>query len=207
MMSRTLLRLLRAPLTITHLIIDRLFAPLYFALHGLQVQGSVYVRGLPTIRMATGGAIRIGANVKLFSRPTSNPLYLQSPCVFALIKPDARIEIGRDTAMSGTVLCAANRISIGERVLIGANCTLCDTDFHPLAPEARRINPTDGAVARPIIIGDDVFIGTQAIILKGTSIGAGSVVGARAVVSGQFPPRSIIAGNPAQVIKSLDEQR
>jgi galactoside O-acetyltransferase len=63
-------------------------------------------------------------------------------------------------------------------------------------------DPASGASA-PVIIEDDVFIGTQVMILKGTRIGKGSVVGAGSVVAGEIPPQVLVAGNPAQVLRQL----
>ncbi len=59
----------------------------------------------------------------------------------------------------------------------------------------------------PVNIGNNVWIGINAIILKGTSIGDHSVVGAGAVVKGAFPPYSLIIGNPAQLAKTLDKEK
>ena len=108
--------------------------------------------------------------------------------------------------MSGTVICAAQSVQIGAHVLIGANCKITDTDFHPLSPDDRRADRNRGAVNKPVVIHDDVFIGAGSLILKGTIIEEGCVVGAGAVVSGTFPPHSIIAGNPARVIKTLNTE-
>ncbi len=76
--------------------------------------------------------------------------------------------------MTGAVLVAQTRIEIGDQVWIGANSSIVDTDFHPLAPEARRIDPSAGKSA-PILIEDEVFIGMWAIILKGVHIGRGAL--------------------------------
>lgn len=203
-MNRLLLRALVAPRTLYRYAVDLLIAPLHFQLNGVRVGKGLRVSGLPILRLAEGTQLNIGEHVLLLSRPSDNPLRNVAPCSFSLIQRGAVIELGDHSSFSGTVMCAATRITIGKHVMIGANCTLSDTDFHPLLPEQRRIHRTRGAAARPIIIEDDVFIGTQAIILKGTHLGAGCVVGAGAVVSGTFPPRSVIVGSPAVVVKQLE---
>ena len=74
---------------------------------------------------------------------------------------------------------------IGDRVLVGANCTIADNDFHPLPAGQRQL--TMNAAVEPISIGDDVFIGMNSLILKGVSIGARSVIGAGSVVTADVP--------------------
>jgi acetyltransferase-like isoleucine patch superfamily enzyme len=153
--------------------------------------------------MTAGGAISLGESVTLLSRSDSNSLQLSSPCSLCLLRPGARISIGDASAASGAVICAATSVRVGRRVLLGANCKILDTDFHPLTPEARLNHPTRDASSEPVVIGDDVFVGAHALILKGVVLGDGCVVGAGAVVSGTFPARSVIAGNPARTIKTL----
>jgi maltose O-acetyltransferase len=57
--------------------------------------------------------------------------------------------------------------------------------------------------SRPVLIGDDVWIGTRALILPGVTIGSGAVVGAGSVVTGDIPERCLAVGNPARVIKKI----
>jgi acetyltransferase-like isoleucine patch superfamily enzyme len=101
--------------------------------------------------------------------------------------------------MTGGSLCAAQKIIIGDRVIIGANSTIIDTDFHPLQGDNRRTHPQEAATA-PVIIEDDVFIGMNCLILKGITLGKGCVVGAGSVVTRDVPPEMIVGGNPAKVI-------
>jgi acetyltransferase-like isoleucine patch superfamily enzyme len=105
--------------------------------------------------------------------------------------------------MTGGSLCAAQRILIGDDVAVGANTVITDTDFHPLSYAARHSDPADGAVL-PVTIEDDVFIGMNCLILKGVTIGQGSVVGAGSVVTREVPPHSIVAGNPARLVRELE---
>ena len=104
--------------------------------------------------------------------------------------------------MTGATIVAAERIEIGDRVFLGANATIVDTDFHPLDPQTRRIDVLAGRHA-PVLIESDVFIGMNSLILKGVQIGTGSVIGAGSVVVRDVPPGVIAAGNPAQVVGSL----
>jgi acetyltransferase-like isoleucine patch superfamily enzyme len=99
---------------------------------------------------------------------------------------------------------AEDRIVIGDRVTVGANSSIVDTDFHPIDAQQRQADPNAGKTA-PIVIEDDVFIGMECLILKGAHIGAGSVIGARSVVTGHIPPGVIAAGSPARVIRRLDD--
>jgi acetyltransferase-like isoleucine patch superfamily enzyme len=89
---------------------------------------------------------------------------------------------------------------------------ILDNDFHPLEADQRNklLNDPHGGdsdlvPSKPISIGKNCFIGCNAIILKGTVLGDGCVVGAGAVVSGKFENNSVIAGNPARVIRKLEQ--
>ena len=97
---------------------------------------------------------------------------------------------------------AEEQIIIGDRVTVGANSILVDTDFHPLDALARQNTPWDGGTA-PIMIEDDVFIGMGTLVLKGVTIGGRSIIGAGSVVTRDIPPDVIAAGNPATVIRKL----
>jgi acetyltransferase-like isoleucine patch superfamily enzyme len=119
-------------------------------------------------------------------------------------QPGAVLEIGADFAMTGGTICAAERITIGDRVAVGANSTIVDTDFHPLAPAERRRAPGEASTA-PVVIEEDVFIGMSCLILKGVRLGRGCVVGAGSVVTRDAPPGAVVAGNPARVVRFVEE--
>ena len=120
------------------------------------------------------------------------------PAIIRTVRAGATISIGDDVGISGATVSASKSIAIGNGVLIGSGSLITDSDAHALNPEDRR-KGKDG-VAKPIIIGNDVFIGARAIILKGVTIGEGAVVGAGAVVAHDVPPRTIVAGNPARIV-------
>ena len=89
--------------------------------------------------------------------------------------------------------------------MIGGNVKILDNDFHPIEIEARNRDIKEKILTKPIKIGKNCFIGCNSIILKGTELGDGCVVGAGAVISGKFESNSIIAGNPAKIIRKIGE--
>jgi len=88
--------------------------------------------------------------------------------------------------------------------LIGGNCKIWDSDFHSSDPAQRLKAANENFKTAPIIIGNNVFIGSSSIILKGVEIGENSVIGAGSVVTKKIPANEIWAGNPAQFIKKTD---
>ena len=178
------------------------FIRLYFALHGVRWRSGWHVYGRPLIQRHSGSSITIGDGFWMRNWFSSNPLGVRHRCVLATWFQAARIEIGNGVGISGVTICAQTRVSIGDRVTIGANSTITDTDFHPLDPEARRVDFLAGA-SEEVVVEDDCFIGMDTLILKGTRIGRGAVVGAGSVLSGVIPPKAVVAGNPARVIREL----
>jgi acetyltransferase-like isoleucine patch superfamily enzyme len=108
--------------------------------------------------------------------------------------------LGHDCAFS-----IATQVRIGNHCLIAGAVRMADFDGHPLDAAARRAgDPPAPDEVRPISIGDDVWIGHGAIILKGVTIGDRAVVGARAVVTKNVPANTVVAGNPARTVKQVD---
>lgn len=99
-----------------------------------------------------------------------------------------------------STIVAYKSISIGNGGLVSWDCQIIDTDFHAIVDVAsdRIINPDDA-----IVISDNVWIGTRAIVLKGSFIPHGAIIGAMSVVSGQLSPNAaIFVGAPARSIRS-----
>ena len=125
--------------------------------------------------------------------------------------PYSKITIGNGTGMSSACLWANSSITIGNHVKIGGDCILLDSDAHSLDYHMRRVEERiatpkymSAVKTAPIVIEDDVLIGTRCIILKGVTIGARSVIGSGSVVTKSIPPDCIAAGNPCKVVKSID---
>lgn len=175
---------------------------LQFLFAGVCWPTGIKLYGAPILQKTAGSTIQIGRNCTLNSSPASNPLAPNHPVLISTRNPGARLLIGEDFGMTGGTLCAAQSLQIGDRVIIGANCVITDTDFHPIDPETRKVD-TKAGKTRPTTIGDDVFIGMNCLILKGSHIGNGSVIGAGSVVSGEVPEGVVFAGNPAKFIRPV----
>lgn len=151
--------------------------------------GAIRFRRLPRSR------ISIGEGCQFNSRPTSNLILLRQACMISTLAKDAEIVIGNKCGFSGTVIACEKKIRIGNHVRCGANTLIMDTDWHtddPRAGDAAAVN-----------IEDDVWLGTNVVVLKGTSIGKGTVVGANSVVTKSLPKNVVAGGHPATVIRYL----
>jgi acetyltransferase-like isoleucine patch superfamily enzyme len=161
--------------------------------------------GRPILSEAIDSNIIIGDSVKIVSNSLDTALGVRQPSILRTMRKGAIIKIGNNTAASGLVVCSESSVSIGEYCLIGANVTIFDTDFHLVHSSNRiiedRIKP---ARTKPLIIGNNVFIGTGSLICKGVTIGNNSVIAAGSVVTKSFPNNSIIGGNPAESIGRVD---
>jgi acetyltransferase-like isoleucine patch superfamily enzyme len=175
---------------------------LLFALNGIPWGVGWRIYGVPVIQRYRGSTMEFGQELSLRSSTRSNPLGPNHAVILSTLRAGAALHVGARFAMTGGSVCAARAIWIGDDVAVGANALVVDTDFHPLEAEARKATPNEGA-SMPIRIEDGVFIGTNAIILKGSWIGCGSVIGAGSVVAGEIPPRVVAAGNPARVLHEL----
>lgn len=159
--------------------------------------------GLPIIQAYDPGSIALGDSVVLCSRSEDTALGVSHPVVLRTLAAGATIRIGDDVGMSGGTICAMVSVTIGRGCLIGADVTIVDTDFHPIASRARRYARSGAGDSSPVTIGDNVFIGASAIVLKGVSIGADSVIGAGSVVTRSVPSGVIAVGNPCRVVRRV----
>lgn len=108
------------------------------------------------------------------------------------------IRIGRNTFInSNCTLLDQGGIDIGENVMFGPGVTVVSSG-HPVEPELRR-----NASNRKVVIEDNVWVGANATILPGVTVGRNSVVGACSVVTKDVPPNTVVIGNPAKVYRAL----
>ena len=140
---------------------------------------------------------------------------------FTFETPQGEVHIGNNTHIGGAQFICRTRIEVGNDVTMAWGITLYDHDSHSTNWEYRQYDneqcyqdyiTTGNNIAHkdwshvnsaPIVIEDKVWIGMDVLILKGVTIGEGSVVAARSVVTKNTPPYSLVAGNPARVVKSL----
>lgn len=145
------------------------------------------------------GRLVIGRGVRLSGKPS-----------FAFsrkIHSDPELVIGDHTFIGHDVRFAvAQRITIGKHCYIAGGTSFADNDGHPLNAATRRANQPPQAVdVRPVTVGDDVWIGREAVILKGVTIGDRAVIGTRAVVTKDVAADTIVAGNPARELRKIRE--
>ena len=153
----------------------------------------------PVLFNRTGHSrIVVGSRCAFRSAYWSNEMGVNRPCMLSTSAPHAELAIGDGCRLSGTVIAAAERVVLGANVLCGANVTIMDTDAHD--PEA----PTQGRAGHaPVVIDDGVWLGLDVVVLKGVTIGRGTVVAAGSIVTRSLPQGVIAAGRPAAVVRPL----
>jgi maltose O-acetyltransferase len=123
-----------------------------------------------------------------------------------LIQPrnrDALIEIGNNNLFSNNItLCANEKISIGHECLIGDQVAIYDCDFHEIDPTTRHLSCGPKS---PVVIGNNVWLGSRVIILKGVTIEDNTVVGAMSLVTKSIPSNCVAAGIPAHIIRHISK--
>lgn len=177
---------------------------------------NLLLEGIPVIFNKSGAKLTIGNNVTIKSSFLSNLVGLYQRTIIVTRTAGAEIKIGNNVGISGATIYARKSITIGDNTDIGGNVKIMDNDFHPIEAETRNIlakekaGPNENSLigTGSIKIGKNCFIGCNSIILKGTTLADGCVIGAGAVVSGSFEEECcVIAGNPARVIKKIDLKR
>lgn len=168
---------------------DRIsFAPDASLLIGLASFGLTSTADTTVIRVREGASFHVGGRVALQRG-------------IRIVVDSGRLEIGPNTNLNGL----GTRILVAESVRIGARCTfswdvqILDNDFHAITVDGHA-----GPSVAPVVIGDHVWVGTRAVILKGVTIGDGAVVAAGAVVTKDVPAGTIVAGVPAKPVGTAD---
>jgi acetyltransferase-like isoleucine patch superfamily enzyme len=157
--------------------------------HATEVGPLVRLEG--RARVVTAGDLRIGERVRMIGHVVPIELVAEG---------GAELSIGDRTFINyGVSIGATQRIVVGAECNFGPYVNVVDSAFHELDPDRRFDRPAP----QEVHIGDRVWLGVRVIVLPGVTIGDGSVIGAGSVVTRDIPPRSLAAGSPATVIRSL----
>lgn len=170
--------------------------------NGIKNIKSISINGPLMLFVSDKGKIEFGKNIKINSGQYFNPIGRNQKTRFWV---NGILKIGDGTGLSATAIICHESISIGKNVKIGGNTVIYDTDFHSLKA-SDRIHPKRdkiNTVTKPVIIKDNVFIGSHVTILKGVTIGENSVIAAGSVVSKSIPDNQIWGGNPIRFIKKI----
>jgi acetyltransferase-like isoleucine patch superfamily enzyme len=173
--------------------------------------GDVNIIGkLPYIKSPKNGSILFGNNVTLNSDFENSNTALTYRCKF-VTGYEGKIIIGKNSMFNGVCVVAYEEVEIGKNCQIASSTMIADTNFHPVNSAQRELQVTrrpfkhSSVKNEKIKIGDNVWVGWNCTILKGVNIGDNSIVAAGSIVlAGEYPPNTLIAGNPAKIIKNLD---
>jgi acetyltransferase-like isoleucine patch superfamily enzyme len=132
-----------------------------------------------------------------------SPFFYNGYCYLEARNSNAKISFGNGTWINNNFVAISDHksITIGNNVLIGTFVEIYDSNFHGLEPDKRGFNPPDAS--SPVVIEDNVFLGSNVIILKGVTIGRNSVIANGSIVTKSIPPDVVAGGNPAKVLKQL----
>lgn len=147
------------------------------------------------------GGVYIGSNCIIGSSPYT---YHSGMPFYTTILNDgdnSSVEIGDNCRLNSVYIHAKSKIIIGNNCVMASGINIVDTNGHEVYSSDRTKGKDE---AKAISIGNNVWIGVNAIILKGTQIGDNSIVAAGSVVKGVFPSNSLISGNPATIVKRLE---
>lgn len=163
----------------------------------LKINGRISVYG--------AGKIEIGEQVTINSCESSNPIGGADKTILNA-RNGGYIKIGKGCGISNSTIVAFAGVTIGDNTFLGGSCSIYDTDFHSLKAGERDLVDQNGVNKRPVVIGNNVFIGAHSIILKGVTIGDESIVGAGSVVTKSIPKGEIWGGNPAKYIRKVNHE-
>lgn len=169
----------------------------------LSVGSRPHIWGRFNVMLFAGGRIRIGDDLHMVSSAPRSAITLFSRCGLTAY-PGAEIVIGDGVGLNGTTITSKKRICIGDGTMIAPNVIIVDSDFHVPWPAEDRWTSNTAAADREVVIGRNVWIGMNTLVLKGAVIGDNSIIGAGSLVTGEIPANAVAAGNPAKVLRHAD---
>lgn len=169
----------------------------FLKMQKIQLGKNFFLKGMPVIK--NKGIMVIGDNTIVQSMPD------HEFCKTRIVTnyEHSVIHIGKNAMIRGTTIWASTKILIGDNFLSAPYAWIVDNDAHGIAPDKRA---NRFAEARPVVIGNNVWVGYRAMILKGVTIGDNCVIAAGAIVTRDIPSNSIAAGVPAAVVGSVEKR-
>lgn len=164
------------------------------------------MRGPLRLHCHRTGSIRIGDDCRILSGFAGNPVGGNGR-MSIWVGPGGRLQIGDRVGLSNSTIVCMSSVQIEDEVLVGGGSQVFDTDFHPLDAEERVHAPHPKARTAPVVIRRRAFVGGHCILLKGSMVGEGAVLGAGSVLRCVVPDAEIWTGNPAALLRRLPEGR
>nr|WP_288812022.1 acyltransferase [uncultured Sphingobacterium sp.] len=179
------------------------YASALFYVNGVK-HGSITCYGLPYITVSLDGHCLIGNGLLMCGGARFSSTNDNRPSKI-IVRGKGTLNIGENLGMTATTIYVQESITIGKNVKLGGGSQIFDTNFHSLDPLIRASREdSKNAKSAPVVIEDNVFIGTNCIVGKGVTIGENSIVAAGSVVTKSIPPNEIWGGNPARQIRKLN---
>ena len=157
------------------------------------------VRFAVPVRMDGKGIVRIESSVRIgYSKA---PRFGSGEVLLQARMPRSNVHVATDVVLSNNVsIIAFDSVEIGSKSLVGDSVLITDCDAHEVNPSTRRDSP---GPTKPVKIGENVWIGSRSIVLKGCDIGENSVIGAGSIVTRPIPANVVAAGSPAVVLREI----
>lgn len=188
------------PFVLYYLLIGTISIFFYKLRYNFKIKNGYKAIGVPLIDVRSNSSIQLGENITIRSRNRGYHINLLSETKL-FTDPGAIIRIGDNTRIYGSCIHASKSIFIGKNCLIAGNVNIIDRNGHELCMDNPENRINTYGVSKEIIIEDNVWIGANAIILPGSIIGEGSVIMANSIVKGKFPPKTLLGGVPAIILK------
>lgn len=179
------------------------FLKIILNLNGVKYGKNVRVYGIP--RIENKGTITLGNEMRLISAKCGYNSGNLAGGVFLRTSSSGKITTGDEVYLNGTAIISELEVTLGSRIMIGANTVIMDTNSHNV-PYQDRLRRWDKIKRSPVKIEDDVWIGAGSYVMKGVTVGRGSIIGAGSVVISDVKPFCIYAGNPAVFVKEIDPE-
>lgn len=169
--------------------------------YNFRIRKSLSFAAAPPILMNAREIMVFGPNISI-----GKNVFMYGPVRLTSVKAGAhegQISIGNSVLITpGVRVSSARSIVIGDHCMLGNHCYLMDSDWHDIYDRNIIVGH-----ARPVVLEENVWVGDSAIICKGVRVGRNSVIGAGSVVRRNVPANTVVAGNPARVVRKLDPRK